>query len=516
MLRSFLIYCLFTFITVFILVSCDFKDKGNLVITPLTDITIDTTGIPLQTNVEQDSLLTIKPVVTREGVGDGAFSYEWRITLGPGADFSKARVIGKEKHLSAILNGLEPSTNYYSIWFRVTDNTTGLMKGIVFRVVVEPPARQGLVVADSEDGQTSDLSFIMDTLFTTNWVEKGTTVPKATLLNYHEFSRVNERKITGVLHSLFAQRLYYNGLLVNFLHGASRNNVFRMRTDAYTMIAEGKDLFYDGSVNLNIDYYFKSNAATGPAWIMNSGKVSNRLTEAATFSGYRKFSVDVPGNYTCNKFLAVNSLLSQVINFYDENLGRFLRFPATLNTKATPLESTADSIPFRANNLPGYKVLGGGIGNDLSESRFVLNKGSYYGIFTLTYAGAPKRLLDISAAPNIANAVSFVFPSNQAVIYYATANKIYSIRIPQGGAPAYTELYTSPDPITMLEMWRRSGTVTGPNNELCLLAITYNGSEGKVTALPISSTELGLGTVNLSRKATFGGFKKISAVAMQE
>lgn len=512
--KSFLKFGIFLII-ISVITSCDFKDKGVPIINPLTDILIDTTGIPLQHSVEKDSFLILKPHVTREGISDDKFSYSWILTMRPGADFSLAREISTERSLNVPID-VDPSTDYYSLWYKVTDNTTGLAKGIIWRVVVQPPTNQGLVVADSDDGMNSDLSVIQDTLFTTNWIEKETEIKRQTLIKRNEFSRVNNRKITGVIHSLFAQRLFNNGLNKNFLHGAARNNAFRLNTLSYTMTAEGRELFYDAEVDLNIDYYFQNGLTQ--AWIMNSGKVSSRLSENATFVGIRKFSVNVPGNYKANKAIAVHPTIGQSAIFYDETLGRFLRFGTTLNTKAQPLESPGGTTPFAANNLPGYKVLGGGLGADMTEQRFVLRRESdnYVGVFCLTYTAAPIRQIDISAAPEIQNAISFVFPSDQAVIYYATSDKVYSIRIPAGGIASFAELYTSPEPITKLEMLRRSGTIAVPYSERCLIAVTYNGEEGKVTALPIPAEGLGLGVIDLSRKVTFGGFKKISAVAVQE
>lgn len=126
-------------------------------------------------------------------------------------------------------------------------------------------------------------------------------------------------------------------------------------------------------------------------------------------------------------------------------------------------------------NLPGYTVLGRGIGN-LTEVRFVLKQEDYLGVFTLSSTAVLRRLIDISNALNIKNLIGFVFPSDQAVIYYPTANQVYSIRIPQGSESTYTQLYNSPKPITMLEMLRRSGTSTVEFTERWLLGVTYNGN----------------------------------------
>ncbi|MDD4032690.1 MAG: PKD-like family lipoprotein [Bacteroidales bacterium] len=508
---------LFTFsaIMAMFIPSCDFIDKGNYELSPLTDITIDTTGIPLQHVVVRLEELTINPEVYRDGTNEEDFSYEWRITIKPGEDWENCLIIGTEKHLKSVIE-LIPSASYYSLWYRVKDNTTGLLKSIIWRVVVEASSGQGLVVADSEDGTTSDLSVIQDTMFTYNWYEKGTTIRKPTLYKRNEFSRVHKTKFNGVIHSMFAQRLYQDGRYTNFLHGASRNNAFRINTLDYSIVCQGKELFYDPFIVLDIDYYYRNGSGSLSAYIINSGKVSNRMSEVQSFVGYRKFGIFSPGDYTCNKFIACHPVTSGQAIFYDEGLGKFLKL-GTSNTGTAPKEVGAGSSPFNAQNLPGYQVLGGGLGT-FTEARFILKKDTYYGVFCLTNdkTSTPRRLFDISNAPNIANAIGFVFPADQSVIYYSTSSKVYSIRIPQGGAAVYTELYTSPEPITMFEMLRKTGTTELPYAERCLLVITYNGTEGKITALPIPSEGLDLGLVDLTRKATFGGFKQISAVAVQD
>ncbi len=507
------IISLSTFIAILVQ-SCDFRDKGAYEISPISDIIIDTTGIPFEQYAFLDKELKINPIVKREGFTDDNFTYEWRITRKPGADFGIHEVISKEKNLNTLLK-LVPSSDYYTLWFRIHDKTTGLMASQLFRVFVGAPSNQGLVIADSQDGINSDFSLIQDTLFTDKWLKEDGLARKETVFRRNLYSTANGSKFNGIVHSLFAQRLYKDGIYANYLHGASQKNAFRIGTLDYKVIVSGKDLFYDPLINLDIDFY----GMNGPSqtWIINNQKIASRLAEAKNFLYIRKFSIPSPGNYTANKFIAVHPATAQQAIFYDEVLGKFFKMGSNLNVKAPPLEVDANTSIFNARDLPGFKVLGGGLGN-ISEVRFVMEKDDAYGVycFTSAAAAAPRRIIDISAAPNIKNAVGFVFPNDQAVIYYATASNVYSIRIPQGGAPTYTDLYTSPDAITSFEMMRKTGFQPVPNTERILLVATYNGAEGKVTALPIPYTGLDLGLIDLSKKSTFGGFKKISAMAIQE
>lgn len=498
--------------TVILFASCNYKDKGMLDLVTLPDIVIDTTGIPLSHSVLVGDVLEIEPIVTKETESINSIKYEWWLTQMPGTDFKSKEIISTEKNLNVPINVLA-DVDFYSLWYRATDTITGLMKGVVFRVVVEGISNQGLVVADSEDGIHSDFSLVQDSLFTENWVERGTTNILNTKYKRDQFYTANGTKFDGIVHSLFAQRLYFKNLYKYLLHGASQYNAFRINTLDYSLIAQGKELFYDADINLNIKRYFQ-NGPNG-TWIMNENKLSSRGVEPKAAADILKFGLSVPGTYTPNKHIAVHSVTAQNAIYYDEVLGKFLYFGSSLSANSPPASPASVSAPFDPTNLPGYTVLGGGLGN-LSEVRFVMKKDNYYGMFALSSTAVPQRQVDISNAPDIANAVSFVFPIDQAVIYYATPTTVYSIRIAAGTAPVYTNLYTSPEPITMFEMLRKSGFKAVPLTERCLLVVTYNGTEGKVTALPIPDEGFNLGLIDASRKATFGGFKKISAVAVQE
>ncbi|MBL1409500.1 hypothetical protein [Sphingobacterium faecale] len=496
--------------------SCDYKDIGIMEVIPVSDILIDTSGIAEQQVVTSGERLKLTPPISRLGSDYKDFEYEWRLTTKPVSNFASYDIIGRGPALDKEIERM-PSSDPYRLWLVVTDKSTGLIGGVIWTVMVEAPIKQGLVVADSEDGQYSDLSIIQDTLFTLDWrqVPSVSSSPaKPTEIKRNEFSRVHGKKIDGIIHSLFSQRLYQEGVYQNFLHGASATDIFRINTIDYGIVAQGKKLFYDESIKLDIVKYFQSSSVV---WLSNGGKASVRQNERDNTIGYNRFGVDRPGNYYLNKHIAIHPTTGSWAVFYDETQGKFLKLGASTDVKSPPADCGLANEHFNPKSLPGYKVLGGGLGSS-TEVRFVLKKDDYYGIFILTRNNASdaKRKIDISNAPNIDKAVAFVFPTDQAVIYYATPTKVYSIRMAQGEPTTYTDLYTSLYPLTGLEMLRRSGTRAVPNSERCLLAISYDGAEGRITTLPIPASGLGLGIVEANKAVTFGGFKKISAVAVQE
>ncbi len=497
----------------FLISSCNFDDKSSLEVTPISDINIDTTGIPFTTYMTSGDELLIQPKASRPGVDESNLSYEWWITDKPGSDFTSKIVLSTEKELRVTIKDLMPSPEFYSLWYRVTDKTTKLMQGVIFQIVIDLPLKQGLVVADSENGLTSDLSYIQDTLFTEGWINKDTKAGLPTLYIRNEYSRVNQKQFAGIIHSLFAQRAYQNGVIRNFLHGASKIDIFRLNTFDYKIVAEGKNLFYNSSVNLNIDTYFKNSSSV---FLVNGGKISTRKSEYTDVVTYNRFGLDAPGNYTASDKIAHHPTTLTSALFYDEALGKFFKGGLSVNVSSSPQVAPTATSPFNPANMPGYSVISSGIGN-FSEARFLMKKDNVYSLFCLnSFSGSAIRKLDISDAPEIEKAIDFVFPNNQAVIYYATANKIYSIRIPVGSNPTYTALYTSPFPITHLEMLRRSGNIDVKYSEKVLLSITYDGSQGRITTFPIPESGMDLGLIDVSRSTTFGGFKKISAVAIQE
>ena len=136
---------------------------------------------------------------------------------------------------------------------------------------------------------------------------------------------------------------------------------------------------------------------------------------------------------------------------------------------------------------------------------------------------APKAYFDLTNAPDIDNAIQFVFLDDQKVLYYATKTKIYAV-LYGTSTPTFAERYTAPsgEEITTLQVYRQADYPKRsadwdppylPTNNRQLIMSTYNGTEGKVYIMPMIN--LGLGNIDLPNIKVFNGFDRITAIGTQ-
>ena len=100
--------------------ACSYEDKTTYAGTPLPDIVIDTTGIPVTHLITREDTLVIKPKVSKSGVSQDQLEFEWRLTLKPGEDFSMSKIIGTGKELKYYVEDI-PDASSYGLWYKVKD-----------------------------------------------------------------------------------------------------------------------------------------------------------------------------------------------------------------------------------------------------------------------------------------------------------------------------------------------------------------------------------------------------------
>ena len=166
--------------------SC-YEDKSSLNYTLVNPINIDLGGANTEYSVFAYDTLEIKPIVYKEGVSDTELSYRWTVS----GNYIVPTVLDSTMTLKVRVD-LQPQTIAYNLLYEVWDNTTGIKQEQTFKIKVETPFGSGLVISETEDEQTSDISLIRAYCFSSGFKKAQDT----TMRNL--FSLVNKRKIAGV------------------------------------------------------------------------------------------------------------------------------------------------------------------------------------------------------------------------------------------------------------------------------------------------------------------------------
>ncbi len=494
--------------------ACSYEDKTTYAGDPLPDIVIDTAGIPVMHIITREDTLIIKPKVSKAGVAKEQLDFEWRLTLKPGSDFTASKVVGTDEELRYYVEDI-PDASSYGLWFQVKDKTADLMEGIVWQVRVDASSGQGLVVACTKDGSTTDFTIVQDSMFTSGYKDPETNLTQATSYRHDVYSQQNGKPFDGVVEWMFAQARYMDGRLTYMLHGASRHNLFRINTLDYSILMEGKENFYDPFVEMDIDYY--GLVGSSYAVLSNRGRIYGLQTERNTATVFNKFSVDVPGEYTSNGCISEYSNFA----FFDPARGKFFTTSGYINVYSkmysftNPVENEQDKpiAGFDMNDMKGYTLLAGG--DTRQDHCFVLEKEGKIGLYNLTKSARapynPRLHVDVTDAPGIANATSFAFNSTEDVVYYVADNVVRAI-IYSGRQPQYKELYRPGEQVEFIKILKKTGSKPVPYANKCLLVVT-GGNAGKIHALKLGANN----TAEYTEVSVFDEFQgRISAVAVQD
>ena len=518
MKRKYILFLLSLITLSFVIVSCR-KDLSTMDVNKIPGIEIDTTGNG-QLNVYQFDRLKLEPVLEMGGVKEADLSYSWKINHIPGD--TAFFLLSNTRNLDEEIK-LKPNTagKFHNLLYTVTDNKNGLDYTMTWHLTVLNNIGEGLVVAETtEDGQ-SDLSHIMSPRVTSNYT--GESVKR------HVYSTLNGNTIDGKIKQIRFATIFG----VQALLAITDNSIVRINTLDYTFGGKNDDLFYGGS-----DEYHSQ--ALAEAYQANIYIANNKLT--ATYLGANKqFSLPVDSRFVVPDIVALNPFSANsdhlddytppvVLNYYEEVEGHFVYQPtfSTFGDRVMHKAPDAPAAAFDPANMPGFENLGAGI-TVVSGFLHVLRNKSTGKINMYLFDGgvddypyiiapAPRAVHDLSAAPEIANAVSFLVLDDQKVVYYATDTKIYAI-LYSTSTPVFELRYTVPagEKITTLDIYRQVGypymsSYIATNNRQLVMS-TY-GTEGKVYLLPMINP--GLGNIDNANIKTFGGFGRITAIAPQK
>ena len=515
------------------LCSC-YEDDSSLNYKLINPIVIDMGGAETSYSVFAYKELEIKPIVYKEGIDDSNLSYKWTLS----GNTIIPEVLDTTMTLKKVITA-KPESLPYNLLFQVVDKTTGIVQEATFKVTVLSPFGSGLVVCDTRDEQTSDVSLIMAYNFTGNYKKENDTIM------YDLFSLVNDRKIAGVATSVRSTIYGINrSLTIGTDHTIDRVDPFD-----YSYIDGNGSMFVidPGKYNVSTIGYEPN---SGYELLAITGKIYPRgMQKNNKVYSYYLLTTDL-SDYYIKKFY--RSDWDNALGF-DEKNGRLLEFDLASKLNVFNSNKLTSAEPFDWNKLQGFtcRTMFSGDNNQmhtiLQEKDEATGEpkpnGKIYSYITKRVPwydanagqnGWPLKVNDLSSLPGIETAQFFDGSETQDVIYYASSNSIYSVNLAVDPV-IVTKQYEAPDNevITSMMIWKKyQGKVdyTNPNpssdtpvlstssSNRMLVLTTWNETKKEGTVRTVAIATVGTGTLEKDTKkhGAFGGFGRITAINIQD
>ena len=535
MKRAFITYCIAGLILALFATSC-YEDKSTFG-TVSDTVVIDDSEFGPKIEIANGSTLRLSPKVTP--ANDPDLTYEWKITITTGGTETTFSKLSEEKDLERVITQA-PSEQPYSLVFTVTNKRTGVQYLRRYEVYVISRMGDGVLVADTKDGQTSDLTLVRN-----KFVSAGYT--GATQYIRDSYSFTNGQKMEGVMRKLIygpiglsAKAYYITAMTDKTVENldASTHRVIQNFDQMFTFPPEKDKEFQTlGANSASVFFVYGGEiyaySRQGISTTQTFGDPLNYVNPAQIAN--KKFA---------NEHFQVNSDMREAF-FFDKARGAFyhMGFPSYAIQPLTA--GTGGSENFDPNTLAGYTLIGSCRGETVSESpthirvHFILkDPQGAIDVYRLSNRYDPNAdngtqyyesegKFSAAACPDIENAIGFEGSCKRSVIYYATKSKVYPCVI-GGSAASVNEggVFTAPagEEITAMSLFREAwsyystlftGMTAMDEDANQLLVATYNETtqEGKVYVLPITGNSGGLGTADADH--TFTGFGRITALGTQ-
>lgn len=504
-----------------------FQDKSSLDTNKIDQVTIESPNIPDIIRVDYLQEVNFE-VTVRSGsqTNPENFSYKWEINETPGS--TEFVELGAGRVLKATLRNSIISVAY-TLVFTARDELHGLEYQKVWPLYVSSAFREGIVVASTRDGSTSDISLVMDNSITTAY-DRG----------------------ENVIHNIWktATDNALPSLVKNITYTMHRPSAL-LTKNLMTVITADKDIkmydCQDYSVYKTADMIFPArNSSFDPQafYTINNqywGLVSNnKLYMFATNQGITAFLLPVSGtNYVNNAMIIPdNTNGSGPYAFWLNNQdGQIYNVAMTFTTPATGGAYT-NSGSFNPSALTGREIIAGDVSMDgVTATMLCKTTQGNYEIYAMTFSfyddnwnmtpSIPKLKADMPAGLNsiLNEAVSVFFNMFDPVMYVATSTKLYAVNF-GGGVVNYAEKYSAPagEQITGAKLFVQGryrlnrkdfNTTSGPiyeaplalNTKAVVVATQGSGNSGNIYVIPQSNTATG--DLNTASAKKYTGFGKI-------
>ena len=519
---------LFAIIAICLLWAC-YDDESKLPTIDYPTIVADKTGESqyLMTSIGEE--FTYEPRLYRLEGRDSVplteselddYNYEWTMSLVANPSDTAREVISNERVLETLIN-IAPTNDAYSFYtltLTLTHKVSGFRKNLIWEMKVLGVYGAGLLVAETEDGENSDLSLIMSRTFNTllGSYEDDTV--------YHNiYSKHNNALIPGSVTSLsyIADRSSGYAAITAVAPGKSI-----VRIDPVTMefMDKNKECFYYTPDVFNPQVEFESYTTS---LLINNGQLQYYYPLYGT-----KYSYYPQTDYNLAPIGAVGLDWAGGI-FWDRNGEQFVYNPPK-STSVWPLDIVI-AEGFNPLEMQGHEAIHAEAVTTTRTWWLMKKDGQYYA-YLLEYNtnwdtdenyAKGLEMYSLESCPDIADASCFTFSKNKE-LFYGVGNILYAVPL-SGSKPSATPVYTEMQGnITHLLTYRGTGytswngtmnTETGEVDytwqnakDRVICAATWDGKEGRVYTLPIQYTGVG-GIADKAFVNCYDNFKRITKIA---
>lgn len=381
------------------------KDKGNYDYTELPEFKVDTMGNGTVKEVTQFEVLTIQPEINY--AGDAAnLSYLWRIFRREGK--TTIDTLATEKNLN---RSIENQPGKYFVELQVRQTSSGITEVVTYRVdVIEKNALpRGLMVFE-EHADRIDLSLITSAIFL-----NGAAVQENILKDI--FFASNGERLTGK-----PVQVQISG---NSVYLLTTNDMKEVDAARFTITRNFNGFFFnsppiskqpkfiaeDGKSLVNDKDVFIGNGASFSA---PGFAADGKPYEPAPFIMPTRYSFMIYDQLNTRYLLAPS--LSNKLSVYT-NMGN----KALFNPASTGKQMVLQGMGFPVNDVgTAYKSSWGIFKNPVDNNVREL--------MIINEPDGPQARIDISSAPEILQATTFVAGELNAFCIYGANNKLYRIQ----------------------------------------------------------------------------------------
>ncbi len=497
-----------------------FTDKSGLDTNTFDEVTIESGSIPDIIRVEYLENITLEPTIT---VGNNVelsdLSYKWEINQTSG--YPTMVTLSEEKKLVTTITN-KVLSNPYLLVLTVKDEKHGVEYRKSWPVYVSSSFREGIVVADTKDGNSSDLNLIMDNDITTSYT-KGLNI------KYNIW-----KTSTGGTHSALVKSLtyaYHKTYSKNMIVAIYQDKDIEMYDcDNFSVYKTAEQIFPAKTSTSEPQAFYTIN---NTYWVL---VVNNIAYGFPSNQAITSIMVPVSGtNYVDNAIVIPDNTNGSgpYAFWYNNNTGKIYNVTTAYTTPMGGGEYTTQGS-FNPGALTDKRVIAGDISIDGATSVMLMKNNTtsnyeLYGIsFSSTQVSSTPRLkadLPVALTSIINSAVSIFFASNDPVMYVVTSSKVYAV-LYGGGVVSYSEVYTaaSGEQISKGKLFIQGryrlckgdfNSTSGPIYEAPLalntkaIVLTTQNSEyaGNVYVIPITNTTTG--ALNTASAKKYTGFGKI-------